>query len=218
MRGGSVVRFGASERALHWGFALGFLALVATGLPLTFPELRGAIRGYTPAVGFRLHVAAAIGWLAAALGVWLLGDRARLARTWRELAAFEAGDGRWLRQFPRWLVAGPAERARIDGRVARFNAGQKVNALLTVLLSAALLATGTALLVPDPSGAWRWAHRWLTLLAVLPAAGHVFLAVAFPPTRPSLSGMLAGDVDRAWAAAHHPRWRAEEPASPEEAP
>jgi formate dehydrogenase subunit gamma len=40
-------------------------------------------------------------------------------------------------------------------------------------------------------------------------AGHVFLALINPTTRPALRGMLTGRVDRAWAVRHHPRWVAE---------
>ena len=59
----TVPRFNATERALHWGFALLYLALLASGLPLMFPGLRGWIRGYTPLVGLRLHLACALLWV-----------------------------------------------------------------------------------------------------------------------------------------------------------
>jgi formate dehydrogenase subunit gamma len=54
---------------------------------------------------------------------------------------------------------------------------------------------------------WRAVHRWLTLLVLLPIAGHVYLAVLHPSTRAALDGMLDGRVDERWAAQHHPRWR-----------
>lgn len=215
----TIPRFNATERALHWGFALLYLALLASGLPLVFPDLRGWIRGYTPLIGLRLHIACAVLWIVVTVAVIALGDRRALGRTWRELATFRPGDATWLQRFPRWLVAGVAERARIDRHVGRFNAGQKVNALFIASTSALLLLTGLAL-VPldgtllaalvtgsDSVEMWRRAHRWLTWLVLAPLAGHLFLALAFPATRPSLSGMLTGVVDCAWAARHHPRWR-----------
>jgi cytochrome b subunit of formate dehydrogenase len=213
-----IVRFSPSERALHWGFGLLYLSLLATGLPLMFPALRGWIRGYTPAVGFRLHLACAVLWVVVMLAVIALGDRRALGRTWRELTAFGRADGTWLRAFPRWLVAGAAKRAELDGEVGRFNGGQKLNALFVALTSGLLLLTGLALVPingvllgvivtgPGSTELWRGAHSWLTLLVLLPLAGHVFLALAFPPTRPSLRGMLAGTVARDWASRHYPRW------------
>lgn len=214
----AVVRFTASERTLHWVFAAGWLGLLASGLPLMFPGLQGWIRGYSPAVGLRLHLAAAGLWLVALAGVLLFGNRRRLAATWRDLTALDADDRRWLAGFPRWLTAGPAVRARLDARVGRFNAGQKLNALFTAASAAVLLATGLALVpealgAAEPAGsaaaALRAVHRWVTLAALPPLAGHLFFALAFPATRPSLPGMLRGRVDADWAARHHPRWRGE---------
>jgi formate dehydrogenase subunit gamma len=228
--GDVIARFSTTERALHWSFGLLYLSLLATGLPLMFPALRGWIRGYAPVVGVRLHLACAALWILVTLVVIALGDRRVLGRTWRELTTFVRDDATWLRAFPRWLVAGSAARTRIDGQVGRFNGGQKLNALFVVVTSGLLLLTGLALvpingallaaLVTGPGSVewWRGAHSWLTLLVLLPLAGHVFLALAFPPTRPSLHGMLTGVVDRGWAAHHHPRWCAEpEPGRKDEA-
>jgi len=55
-------------------------------------------------------------------------------------------------------------------------------------------------------GLWRVAHRWLTVLVLIPIVGHMFLAAVHPSTRHALTGMLDGRVDREWAATHHPRW------------
>lgn len=216
-------RFSLSERLLHWAFALGYLALLASGLPLMVPALRGLIRGYTPVVGVRLHLAAAAVWVLATVAAIALGDRRRLAATGRELAALRRADAAWLRGFPRWLVTGAPQRAQLDRGVGRFNAGQKVNALFTAVSAGLLLLTGLALvpvaaddtrvatLLTGPASVawWSAAHRWLTALVLLPVAGHVYLASVHPPTRPALSGMLRGHVDAAWAAVHHPRWPAE---------
>ena len=108
----AVVRFTPSERAWHWVFAAGWLALLASGLPLMLPAMQGWIRGYSPVIGLRLHLAAAVVWAVALAGVLLLGDRRRLAATWRDLSALDADDRRWLARFPRWLTAEPAARAR----------------------------------------------------------------------------------------------------------
>jgi formate dehydrogenase subunit gamma len=52
-------------------------------------------------------------------------------------------------------------------------------------------------------------------LTFIVLAGHVFLAVVFPPTRPALRGMLTGWVDRTWARRHYARWVVELDGHPE---
>ena len=42
---------------------------------------------------------------------------------------------------------------------------------------------------------------------------HIYLAAVHPSTRPSLSGMFSGRVDREWARHHHPKWVAREEAA-----
>ena len=217
-----LVRFSVTERVLHWTFALSYLAVLGSGLPLMFEGLRGLIRDYHPVIGLRLHVACGVLWMVATLTVVALGNRARLGVTLRELTCLARADAAWLRRFPRWLVAGHAERARIDAAVGRFNAGQKLNLLFTLATSGLLLMSGFALMPvgnglmaahltgPATVGVWREAHRWLTVLVLAPIAGHVYLAALHPATRPALGGMLDGSVDAAWAAAHHPRWRPEQ--------
>jgi formate dehydrogenase subunit gamma len=215
-----VVRFTATEQALHWGFAFTYLLLLGSGFLLMIPELRVALRGYTPQIGLRLHLVDAVLWAGVVFGVLALGDRRRLHATWDELTAFGPEDRAWLRQFPRWLAASAAARAHLDRGVGRFNAGQKVNAVVTLGTSALLGVTGLALWPldgtgttmaslltgPDSARYWLTAHRWLTLLVIGPLVGHIALAAVHPATRPALTGMVRGRVDRRWAAAHHPRW------------
>jgi formate dehydrogenase subunit gamma len=201
-----VLRFTVTERALHWAFAAGYLLLLASGLPLMLPVLRGWIRGYSLLIGVRLHLACAIFWVLATLGVLALGDRRRVGSTLGQMKRLERSDYRWLRRFPRWLVATPPERARLDRAVGRFNAGQKINTIFTLLTASLLLITGLALWPFGADGLWRDAHRWLTVLVLMPIAGHIFLAAVHPSTRHALTGMLDGRVDREWAATHHPRW------------
>jgi formate dehydrogenase subunit gamma len=69
-----------------------------------------------------------------------------------------------------------------------------------------LLVVFNALWPFGADGPWRAAHRWLTVLVLIPIAGHIFLAAVHPSTRHALTGMLDGRVDREWAATHHPRW------------
>ena len=215
-----IVRFGGTERVFHWAFALPFLGLLLSGLPLRFPGLRSWIDGYSPEIGMRLHLACGIAWLLAPCLVVLLGHRKALAATAAELFAIARDEYTWLRQLPRWLLGAPCRMER----VGKFNAGQKLNAWLVAVTSVLLALTGivlwagwqwpgsasTEVLLVTRLVAWsRYLHFVLTLLILVPLLGHILLATVHPRTRASFRGMVFGVVDADWARRHHPAWYVE---------
>lgn len=201
-----VLRFTATERAFHWAFALPFLALLFSGLPLLFPSLRNLIHGYDLRMGIRLHLASAIFFLVSPVLVLLLGDRNSLVASARALFTVRGGNLLWLKQFHRFLIGLPCEMSS----VGRFNGGQKLNALFLMAASIGLVVTGFAMWWGSPSvaNASGKVHDLLTLAIIPPLLGHLFFALLHPKTRESLNGMLSGWVDAAWAKEHHPRWYA----------
>jgi formate dehydrogenase subunit gamma len=190
-----VKRFGRTERALHWVHAAGFLAMLATGLVLYLPVLSEAVARRN--LVKNLHLFAALVWALAILLVVALGDRRRLAADWRELESLDADDRRWLR-----------------GRRApqgRFNAGQKLNALLTTSFAVLFAVSGFFLwlgerdhrFLLDGTGT---VHETVTLASVALLVGHLYLAVVHPSTRHALRGMTTGEVREDWAREHHSKW------------
>ncbi len=215
-----VIRFGATERAFHWAFAIPFLGLLLSGLPLSFPVLRSWINGYSPQVGLRLHLVSGVAWILAPALVVVLGDRRALAAAGSNLFAIVGEELWWLRQLPRMLAGLPCEMTG----VGRFNAGQKLNAVFVAITSVLFLITGVILWMVwqwpgsvsegEPLGraliGWsRRLHYLSTMLVLAPLLGHIVLATVHPRTKESLRGMLFGMVDAEWARQHHPRWYAE---------
>jgi formate dehydrogenase subunit gamma len=191
-------RFGPTERALHWVHASGFLAMLATGLILYVPALSEAIARRN--LVKNLHLLSAVVWALAIALVLVLGDRRRLAAAWGELETIDADDRRWLlgRRAPQ----------------GRFNAGQKVNALLTAAFAILFVVSGFFLwlgerdhrFLLDGTGT---VHETLMLVSVGLLGGHLYLAVIHPTTRHALRGMTLGDVREDWAREHHPKWVAD---------
>jgi formate dehydrogenase subunit gamma len=215
-----ILRFSATERAFHWAFALPFLGLLLSGLPLSFPILRSWITGYSLQIGVRLHLVCAVAWLLVPALVVMFGDRRVLAAVAADLFVILRDEWRWLRQSLRWLAGLPCEMRD----VARFNAGQKLNAWLVALGSVIFGITGLILWIAWQSPGvltaggvltrdtvhWsRRLHYLLTLLMLAPLLGHIALATIHPRTRGSLRGMLFGMVDAEWAREHHPLWFAQ---------
>src|SRR5215212_10767922 len=82
-----VRRFGATERTLHWVHAGAFFTMLATGLLLYLPAL-SALVGSRETVK-HVHLYTAVAWAAALVVVTLAGDRRSIARTLRDLDAFD---------------------------------------------------------------------------------------------------------------------------------
>ena len=190
-----VRRFGPTERALHWVHATGFTAMLATGLILYLPALSELVARRN--LVKNVHLFSAVAWALALVLVVVLGDRRRLAGDWREIETLDADDRRWLRG-----------RSAPQGR---FNAGQKLNALLTASFAVLFVVSGLFLwlgerdhrFLLDGAGT---VHDTLMLVSVALLVGHLYLAVIHPSTRHALRGMTLGDVREDWAREHHPKW------------
>lgn len=195
-----IARFDATERLAHWVHALAFFVLLGSGLVLYLPSLADAF-GNRP-LAKDIHLITALVWLAALLAIALLGNRRALARDRREIERFDADDLAWLRGRP--------------APQGRFNAGQKAHAILQAALAVLFTVSGVLLWLGERNTSFRLdgtlvLHDGAMFVAVALVAGHLFLALVWPTTRPALPGMVRGDVDAAWAAEHHAKWHPDEP-------
>ena len=194
MKAGYVPRFSRIERLLHWVNALGFFFLLATGLILYLPRLSVLVSRRQLIQS--IHFWGGVGWLAALAAVVLLGGRRMLA-TARELETFDRDDLSWLR-----------------GRKApqgRFNAGQKINAVLTAAFTMLFGVSGLLLWFGEQDTRFRFAstvilHDGLMYVSLVLLVGHLYLALIHPTTRHALRGMTLGDVRVEWATRHHAKW------------
>lgn len=207
-----VERFAPAVRAAHWLLGAPFLLLLLTGLTNFQPRLK-ALRVADVRLFAWLHVV--IGFAALGAALWVVAallPRRAVRAELRALAAVGVADYLW---FQHLALRAAGERS-IGPAVGKFNAGQKLNALLSALATAGLLASGAVLGVYYTTKAvlgpalveavFPW-HTALALLALPLVAGHLYLALLHPGTRGALGGMLRGRVRRDWAARHHPAWR-----------
>jgi formate dehydrogenase subunit gamma len=188
-------RFGLTERLLHWVHATGFLAMLATGLILYLPALSELVARRN--LVKNVHIFTAVGWAAAIALVVALGDRRRLAADWREVESLDADDRRWLRG--RRVPQG------------RFNAGQKLNVILTAAFAVLFAVSGFFLWLGERDHRFLFdgtgtVHDAAMYASVALLAGHLYLAVIHPRTRHALRGITLGDVREDWAREHHRKW------------
>jgi formate dehydrogenase subunit gamma len=183
--------------------------MAGTGVVMYLPALSARI-GDRPTLK-AIHLTAAVLWVTALVVVALVGDRRALREAVRQLETFDADDRHWLR--------GPAmRRGRPKGwrsRVpqGRFNAAEKSHAIVQAALAVLFVVSGVLLWLGERDTAFRLPgtiplHDAATYVALALVAGHLYLALLHPPTRPALSGIVRGDVDAAWAREHHRKWDA----------
>jgi formate dehydrogenase subunit gamma len=194
VKAGYVRRFSRVERLLHWVNAAGFFFLLVTGLILYLPRLSVLVSRRQTIQAF--HFWAGVGWLAALAAIVVLGWP-RLLATARELDRFDRDDVLWLRG-----------RRTPQGR---FNAGQKVNAILTAAFAILFGVSGLLLWFGEEDTRYRFAstvilHDGLMYVSLVLLVGHLYLALIHPATRHALRGMTLGDVRVEWAMKHHPKW------------
>ena len=208
---GLVRRFKVPTRLVHWSLSVFFILLLLTGLTNFVPELKtihiGGARLFAwahVALGFAMVAVAAVALLALNRSRSLRDDMDALTRNGPD-------DTRWLRH----QLARLSRRGGSEPPVAKFNAGQKLNALLSAAATAGLLGTGVILginyitkrvfstvFVADVFPL----HTWLALAFIPVLLGHLYLALINPSTREALRGMTSGSVRRDWARRHHPGW------------
>jgi formate dehydrogenase subunit gamma len=193
----TIRRFSRTERALHWVHASAFFVLFGSGLVLYVPRLSELV-ARRPLVK-DLHLYTGIVWAVLVAVLLVFGLRHGLRETIRELERFDNEDLRWL--------------LRRGGRAGRFNAGQKLNAIVTAAFAVLFAISGFLLWYGERDTRFRLAntillHDGLMYVALFLLAGHLYLSLIHPSTRHALRGMTRGSVDAEWARRHHPCWGA----------
>jgi formate dehydrogenase subunit gamma len=182
--------FDRVERLVHWGYALLFLGLVLTGALLVWSPASRAIAVGGQRVVPAIHVALGLALLVVPLLPTALGRGGSLRRDLGAWLRWRPADLLWLSLAPVSIVA---RRLRLPEQ-PRFNAGQRLNALWSVVAWALLGLTGLTIWsgraapIQWREAAYEW-HLLLALLSTVVLAGHVAVAAAHPA---SMRAMLTG--------------------------
>lgn len=196
-----VKRFTVTERLLHWVHASAFFVLLVSGLVLYLPVLSAAV-GRRPLLK-DIHFWTGVSWASALVAITVVGmifdDRRALRDTLHELDMFDRDDRRFL-------------RGDLSAPQGRFNAGQKVNAIVTAAFAVLFFISGMLLWLNERSrdirlGGTVYLHDVLMYASVVIVAGHLYLALIRRNTRHSLRGMALGTVREDWAHTHHRKWQ-----------
>jgi formate dehydrogenase subunit gamma len=189
---------------VHWVIAACFFALLISGLGLWLPP------NINPAISHRdavrtVHLDAAL--ILVLVMIPALSRGGPLKALWHDVEMFTRDDWVWLRRIAvprRW------RREPLPPQ-GRFNAGQKLNTVLTAAGLVGFIVTGAVMwqgerLTPSLAAAADQWHVWLMFLMVPLILGHMAVALLFPSTRPAMRGILFGVVRLDFARRRHARW------------
>jgi formate dehydrogenase subunit gamma len=192
-----IPRFSRTERALHWVHASAFFVLTGSGLVLYLPRLSELVARRQ--LVKEVHLYTALAWAILIALLLMLGLRTGLRETIQDVERVDRDDVRWL--------------LRRGGRAGRFNAGQKLNTIVTAAFAVLFAISGFLLWYGERNTRFRLEntillHDGLMYVALVLLTGHLYLSLIHPATRHALHGMTRGSVDAEWARRHHPRWAA----------
>ena len=192
-----VHRFNAVQRVLHWTAAGSFFVLLLSGLGLFahaffnyFDFFGGPVRGIL------FHKWAGVIFFSSSV-LLFLGNV-------REVCRFDKDDRRWFA-----ALGGYFSRKKPELPQGKYNAGQKLFGIFSIL--AALVMGATGLMIWNPIAYDRsltqfsfMLHGLFFILFMMAAIVHIYLgSIGNPGT---LEGMLWGRVKTIWAKKHAIKW------------
>jgi hypothetical protein len=132
---------------------------------------------------------------------FISGDRKTVLRNLKEILHVTSGDWAWLTG----TLLRPVRKNVQVMSPGKFNGGQKLNTILTILLLLLLSISGLSMLIIRGSLLSNIIHAALSLIFMCSVAGHLYLALINPSTRPALKAILTGRVHAQWLRKHHGR-------------
>ncbi len=176
-----IVRFDLSSRVLHWSHAIFFLWLLITGIQLflTPKSLLG-----NPFIKM-IHLYASIPFILAPLISYIIGSL-DMRKDIKDLTTFKSDEMKWFFEFFKKTQAND-----------KFNPGQKVNFLATMLLISGLSLSGfvvwmKSMFSVDFVELNFMVHDFLAEFSILLLSGHIIFALYHSE---SIRGIIFGVVD-----------------------
>lgn len=207
-----VRRFNRTQRALHWSHSITFFLLLATGMILLINPLGEKVGHHLQLL--QIHEYISIFYITGPLLWLLLGNRRSLLHDVQQFDEWDEDDVEWLKQSLRYGPSAPNLPPQ-----GRFNAGQKLNGILTIAATIGFIITGLIMWRVTWLPSWAktdtlsnnavFIHQILTFVSIPLVLGHIYLAALARATRPALSTIIDGTVPLSYAREHHTKWAAE---------
>lgn len=201
----TVKRFNKGFIISHWVNAGAFFVLYISALPMYtefFDWLYPVFGG--PAGARLVHRIAAVAFMLP-LFIMIIFDIKGFKNWMKNIFSWKKHDLMFFPQFAREFFGLKAKVPKQDF----FNAGEKLNSWLMIVTTLMLIGSGLIMWFPKffPYGVIMWAYPIHNIglgLAAAVAVGHIYMSLV--TARPSMRGILKGDVSEHYAKDHHGRW------------
>lgn len=201
----TVKRFNKGFIVSHWVNAGAFFVLYISALPMYtefFDWLYPVFGG--PAGARLVHRIAAVTFMLP-LFIMIIFDFKGFKNWMKNIFSWKKHDLQFFPQFAREFFGLKAKVPKQDF----FNAGEKVNSWLMIVTTLMIISSGMIMWFPQffPYGVVMWAYPIHNIglgLATAVAVGHIYMSLV--TAKPSMRGILKGDVTEEYAKDHHGRW------------
>lgn len=193
-----VFRFSAGVRAFHWSVAVPVLLLLCSGLTMTAQSF-GLLSLLSKQALLSIHTGLAYLLPFLPLLVLFVTDRHMVKKEIVPAFQVNESDLQWgvstfRNVFNKDIEITPA---------AKFNGGQKMNAIMSLLWISILCISGFVMLVSKGNVLAHLVHVGAIVMFVPGLLVHLFMATLNPSTRCSLGGMFHGYVPDYYLKHHH---------------
>jgi len=194
-----VNRHGPFDRVCHWVAAISFSILAISGLGLFEPHLLPVMKllgGAENAILTHKYVGIVFG---------ISGALMILAHL-KDTLVFDKDDVAWIK-----VMGGYRSRDAEEPPMGKYNTGQKIFSLFTLVALVGFIATGYLLwspleIAPETMSGAIMIHSLLFVLIGAMMIIHIYLGTVGNPG--TLDGILYGEVSESWAKKHSPKWLA----------
>ncbi|PRR75043.1 formate dehydrogenase subunit gamma [Neomoorella humiferrea] len=203
----SIERFSPAVRLGHWSHAISVVALLLTGLALVFRGF-GATLGSEGLKFFQqIHHFMAYPFTCLTLLILVFGAPRATAEWLKECFTWTKSDWSFIRAYPAKFFG---LKATLPEQ-GKYNAGQKLNSILTIIGFLIMIITGWPMLYPAKFSptfvAWsRPIHSLGAMVLGAVLIGHAYLALLHPYSRESIQAMVKGRISMEYARSHHSLW------------
>lgn len=205
--GKTVERFTPATRLGHWVHVIAFLALLITGLALIFTGFGNLFGSAGLKATVSIHRFMAWPFTFLTVVILILGANKSTRRWIKDIFTWKKNDVDFIKAYPKEFF-GIKTKLPKQGK---YNAGQKVNSLLTIFGSLIMIITGWILYFPNALSPQTVSvalpiHSFFAMVMGAVMLGHAYLGLLHPGSKESIKGMLNGKVSLEYAGSHHALW------------